>query len=180
MKSVSGVGSISSRHDTELAAAVISADGRAPDMDQFHTSLLFAKTPVLTSPDKQTTPSSIQTVGELEEIKTDDNLFDDMYESTSSNGGNPSQRSGIYESSGIHSTDGGGYQERIQSDLDSSDALSMSFRSVDMHSERRGSIEVKFSAEDMSRLHRKRAKKMRQMQGGCDSCTDGMENCAIF
>ena len=64
-----------------------------------------------------------------------------------------------------------------------SDALSMSFRSVDfsmMSDGRRGSIEAKFIHEDAERLNKKRARKMNQGRVGCDTCTDGLDNCRIF
>ena len=71
--------------------------------------------------------------------------------------------------------------------MDSSqDALSMSFRSMDLASdrhgsmERRGSIEVRYTNEDATRLNKKRAQKLRQMQSGCDGCTDGLDSCTIF
>lgn len=82
---------------------------------------------------------------------------------TSSNGGQPSNCSiGFYQSN-QDSQDGGDYADRggMMSDLDTCDALSMSFRSVDMHTERRGSIEASRIDEDLRRLQAKRAQKMR-------------------
>ena len=69
------------------------------------------------------------------------------------------------------------------------DALSMSFRSMDLSFSsndggmgmRRGSIEVRHEFEDNTRLKQKRAQKMRQMQGGCDGCVDGINGgCVTF
>ena len=104
----------------------------------------------------------------------------------------PSQHECYESSQTVSENDGNGgsnflnYQERIQSEVDSSEALSMSFRSMDLASdrhgsmERRGSIEVRYEKEDTSRLNKKRAQKMRQMQSGCDGCTDGLDSCTIF
>ena len=103
------------------------------------------------------TPSSIQTDnGFLEESKT--TPLDDLMDNTSSNGGTPSQSNEPYESAFYSSNDGNGYPGHIQgtSDVDTNDALSMSFRSMDLASERRGSIEVKFIHEDAERLNKKR------------------------
>lgn len=68
---------------------------------------------------------------------------DEMDNNSCSNGGTPSAHD-LYESCQTISDAGGGYQEKMMSDIDQSDALSMSFRSVDFagEHERRGSIEV--------------------------------------
>ena len=89
---------------------------------------------------------------------------DEMDNNSCSNGGTPSAHD-LYESCQTISDAGGGYQEKIMSDIDQSDALSMSFRSVDFSGdhERRGSIEVKHQHEDLERLNKKRVQKMRQM-----------------
>ena len=99
-KSLSGYGSVASLND-----AILSTTGQAPDMDVFHTSLQFSKT-----------PSSIQTNdgGFLNEtMKTPTqgyNLADESYDNSENGGGNPSQH-GPYESNNSNSQDGGGYQE---------------------------------------------------------------------
>lgn len=79
-------------------------------------------------------------------------------DNTSSNGGTPSERNEPYESSAFYSSNDGGGYPGIQgtSEVDTNDALSMSFRSMDLNSERRGSIEVKFLHEDAERLNKKR------------------------
>lgn len=94
---------------------------------------------------------SLQTDAGAEEAKTADgnNVVefslhnDEMDNNSCSNGGTPSAHD-LYESCQTISDAGGGYQEKMMSDIDQSDALSMSFRSVDFAGlDRRGSIEVK-------------------------------------
>ena len=155
-------------------------------MNEFHTSLQF---------NERRHSSTLQTTnGPLAAAAAtlNYNLQEDSIDNTSSNGGTPSLKEG-YESSQTVSNDGNGggnylqVPEHIQSEMDSSqDALSMSFRSMDLASdrhgsmERRGSIEVRYTNEDATRLNKKRAQKLRQMQSGCDGCTDGLDSCTIF
>lgn len=93
-KSMSGYGSQSSRHDTQLETALFNINGQAPDMDEFHTSLQFTagSSPRQTRDSLQTTDGGeYQTAGE--EYKTPcayDENNDDQY------GGNPSTN--IYDS----------------------------------------------------------------------------------